>query len=62
MTLTHLPEHGIRHAHIEPSVAHVTFANESGMDAFLRDNKATIRLQCVQWDTEWRPLITITAK
>lgn len=61
MTLTQLPEHGIKHAHIEPAVAHITFANELGMLLFTADNRKAIRTQFVRWTVDWEPMLTITA-
>lgn len=64
MTLLHLPEHEIRTAHEEPGVAHLTFANESAMNAFLRDNRDAIKTvrTFLRWDVDWQPQLTITAR
>lgn len=61
MTLTQLPEHGIKAAHIEPTVAHLTFANETGMLRFINDNRMAILPQIVRWNVDWEPMLTATA-
>ncbi len=60
MTLQQLPEHGIKTAHIEPSIAHLTFANESGMLRFITDNRNAIRPQIVRWNVDWEPVLSVT--
>lgn len=64
MTLLHLPEHEIRTAHEEPGVAHLTFATEAAMNAFLRDNRDAIKTvrTFLRWDVDWQPQLTITAR
>ncbi len=61
MTLSILPEHGIRDLLQEPSVAHIHFANESGMRRFIADNRQAIRSMIERWDVNWTPMLTITA-
>ena len=61
MTLQQSPEHAIKTAHIEPAVAHFTFANELGMRLFLSDNRKAIRSVFERWTVDWEPMLTITA-
>jgi len=64
MKLIHLPEHRIVTAYEEPRCAHFTFANEDGMECFLRDNKDNIRTTQIQrrdWSVDFQPMLTITA-
>jgi len=61
MTLHQHPEHRIVTAHIEPAVAHLTFATETGMQRFIADNRREIRTQFVRWDVDFYPILTITA-
>lgn len=62
MTLIHRPEHRIQSATINASVAHIHFANEAGLEAFRRDNRAQIRQEHVIWNYDFEPILTFTAK
>lgn len=61
MTLSILPEHGIRNMHQEPAVAHITFANEASMQRFTIDNRRAIRTAFLRWTVDFEPLLTVTA-
>lgn len=62
MTLSILPEHAIRDMRQEPAVAHIHFANETGMRRFLDDNRKAIRSVIERWSADWEPMVTITAQ
>ncbi len=61
MTLSILPEHGIRDMMQEPACAHIHFANETGMRRFIDDNRQAIRSMIERWNCDWEPMLTITA-
>lgn len=62
MTLEHKPEHHIKSAHEESAVAHITFADESGMLQFLADNRKAIRSVHEHWNVDWEPMLTFVAR
>ncbi len=62
MTIDQKPEHGIKCAHIEPAVAHITFANELGMLLFLADNRQNIGMKIERWNVDFLPELTITPR
>ncbi len=64
MTLTFRTAHRVITSLVEPRVAHLTFANEDGMERFLRDNDEHIRAKYTQkrdWTHDFQPTLTITA-
>lgn len=62
MTLQHKPEHHIKTAHEEGAVAHLTFADERGKDAFLADNRLAIRTVIELQTVDFEPILTVTAR
>lgn len=62
MTLLHKPEHEIRTALEEHRVAHFTFATETGMRRFIDDNRASIRTMIENWNVDYYPMLTVTAR
>jgi hypothetical protein len=64
MTLVFRTAHRVVTSLVEPRVAHLTFANEDGMERFLRDNKESIKTTQIHrkdWNHDFCPTLTITA-